>query len=160
MLFRSRRTPYATLVALLVLMLFATPSSADSLGVNVELVYDKYPIDITWSIKRYIDDLRTWENAVAVYANDYECAREDPVSGWTTYVDGPSPARGFFAWRKGVRIWNRGFLWRWNLQRWRLQSDRPRRRSDSSGRRGSQMFGSAKDSVLDDGNRFYSLKVV
>ena len=31
---------------------------------------------------------------------------------------------------------------------------------NSSGRRGSQMFGSAKDSVLDDGNRFYSLKVV
>jgi hypothetical protein len=35
--------PYATLVALLVLMLFATPSSdADSLGVTVELLYDDY----------------------------------------------------------------------------------------------------------------------
>ena len=119
-----------------------------------------YPEDVTWSIRRYVDDQRDWATPVLVYANDYECAREDPVSGWTTYVDGPSPARGFFAWRKRVRIWNRGFLWRWNLQRWRLQSDRPRRRSDSSGRRGSQMFGSAKDSVLDDGNRFYSLKVV
>ena len=43
MLFRSHRTPYATLVALLVLMLFATPSSdADSLGVTVELLYDDY----------------------------------------------------------------------------------------------------------------------
>ena len=87
MLFRSRRTPYATLVALLVLMLFATPSSADSLGVNVELVYDKFPFDITWSIKRYVDDLRTWENAVAVYANDYDCAREYPLPEYATHVD-------------------------------------------------------------------------
>ena len=63
-----------------------------------------YPEDVTWSIRRYVDDQRDWATPVLVYANDYECAREDPVSGWTTYVDGPSPARGFFAWRKRVRI--------------------------------------------------------
>ena len=87
MLFRSRRTPYATLVALLVLMHVATPSSSapvalseESPGVTVEVTTDDYPFESSWTIKRYVDGVRDWANAVVVSASDIFATKSKPYT--------------------------------------------------------------------------------
>ena len=91
MLFRSRRTPaYATLVALLVLMLFATPSwsapvavSAESPGVTVDVTTDAFPSHPSWYIKCYVDGVRDWATAVVVYARD---SFATPSTSYTDHI--------------------------------------------------------------------------